>query len=333
MNPPLSSLNRRAVSGQTTRVHIPFPSESHTLAGTLYKPAGDGPFPTIVVLHSASAGKQDNPLYLHLAQAMNEIGVAVYIYDRRDEDIPWKERVHPGYIALGCDGLAAVGMLKTREDVDAAHMGLWGISQGGWIAPAAFVQSPDDIAFMILVSSSGVGPARQMVYAVPRVLRAVGYDETVAEAGARLRETVDAYYRGEVTREAAQTHIDQYKDEPWFKHIYIGEILPEAVAQTGWDNETQFDPWSVFSQITVPLLLLYGENDPWIPVAESMAIWRDALVEAGNDDVEIHRVPRTGHLMLIDEPAYVDDEDMRDRKFSPVYTRLIQDFVRRVVVR
>jgi uncharacterized protein len=329
----LRSLNTTAGLGQATRVPITFTSESGTLTGTLHKPAGDGPFPTIVVLHGASAGKQDHPLYLHLAQAMNEIGVAVYIYDRRGEDMPGKERVHPGYMALGRDGLAAVRMLKTRDDVDATNIGLWGVSQGGWIAPAAFVQSPDDIAFMILVSSSGIGPAEQMVHAVPQVLRAVGYGEAVAEAGTRLRQKVDAYYRGEVTREAAQALIDQYKDEPWFEHVYIDKILPKAVAQTGWGNETRFDPWPVFSRITVPILLLYGENDPWIPVEKSMAIWRNALAQAGNEDVELHRIPRTGHLMLIDEPAYVDVEDMRTREFSPVYTRLVQDFVRRVVVR
>ncbi len=312
---------------------IIFTSEGHTLKGTLVKPAGGGPFPTIVVLHSASAGKQDHPLYLHLAQAMNEIGVAVYIYDRWGEDIPPKERVHPGYMALGRDGLAAVRILKKRDDVDTTNIGLWGVSQGGWIAPAAFGQSPDEIAFMILVSSSGVGPAEQMVHAVPQVLCALGYGEAVAEAGAHLRQKVDEYYRGEVTREAAQALIDQYKDEPWFKHVYIDESLPEAVAQTGWDNETRFAPWSVFSRITVPILLLYGENDPWIPVEESMAIWRSALAQAGNDDVELHRVPRTGHLMLIDEPAYVDEKELRPGEFSPVYTRLIQDFVRRVVTR
>jgi pimeloyl-ACP methyl ester carboxylesterase len=314
-------------------VPITFTSEGHTLAGLLYRPLGDGPFPTIVVLHGASAGKQDTPLYLHLAQAMNEIGVAVYIYDRRGEDIAWEERIHPGYMALGRDGLAAVRMLRARDDVDEAHIGLWGFSQGGWVAPAAFVQSLDEIAFMLLISSSGVGPTQQMVYAVPQVLRAVGYDEAVAEAGARLREKVGAYYRGEVTREAAQAYIDQYKHEPWFEHVYIEESLPEVVAHTSWDNETQFDTWSVFSRITVPLLLLYGENDPWIPVEESIAIWRDALLQAGNGDVEIHRVPRTGHSMVVDEPAYIDNADMSERVFSPVYTRLIQDFARRVAVR
>ncbi|MBX3060879.1 MAG: alpha/beta fold hydrolase [Anaerolineae bacterium] len=333
MTRSLPSQNTTAGLGPATRVPITSTSESHTLAGTLHKPAGDGPFPTIVVLHSASAGKQDYPLYLHLAQAMNEIGVAVYIYDRRGEDIPPKERIHPGYMALGRDGLAAIQMLKTRDDVAETHIGLWGVSQGGWIAPAAFGQSQDDIAFLILVSSSGVGPAQQMAHAVPQVLRAVGYGEAVAEAGAHLRQKVDAYYRCEVTREAAQALIDQYKDEPWFEHVYIAESLPEAVVQTGWDNETRFDPWPVFSGITVPILLLYGENDPWIPVEESMAIWRDALAQAGNDDVELHQVPRTGHLMLIDEPAYVDEKELRAREFSPVYTRLIQDFVRRVVTR
>lgn len=324
-------LKTTPVLGQETRVRITFTSESYTLTGTLYKPGGDGPFATIVVLHSASAGEQDHPLYLHLARTMNEIGVAVYSYDRRGEDTPSKDRVHPGYMALGLDGLAAVRMLKTRDDVDKTRIGLWGVSQGGWVAPAAFVQSPDDITFMILVSSSGVGPAQQMIHAVPHVLRAVGYGEAEAEAGTRLREMVDAYYRGEVMRKAAQALIDRYKDEPWFEHVYIDKSLPEAVAQTGWDNETRFDPRSVFSRITVPILLLYGENDPWIPVEESMAIWRDALAQAGNDDAELHRVPRTGHLMLIDEPAYVDDEDIRAREFSPVYTRLLQDFVRRVV--
>lgn len=313
-------LNTTAESGQATRVRITFTSESHTLTGTLHKPGGDGPFPAIVVLHSASAGEQDYPLYLHLAQAMNAIGVAVYIYDRRGEDIPSQERVHPGYMALGRDALATIRMLKAREDVDGTRIGLWGVSQGGWIAPAAFAQSPDEIAFMILVSSSGVGPAEQMVHAVPHVLRALGYGEASAEAGARLRE-------------AAQALIDQYKDAPWFAHVYIGERLPEAVAQTGWANETRFDPRPVFGRITAPILLLYGENDPWIPVEESMAIWRDALAGAGNDDAGLHRVPRTGHLMLIDEPAYVDDGDLRAGEFSPVYTRLMQDFVRRVVAR
>ena len=318
---------------RSVRAHtqLAFTSEGYTLTGTLYTPAGGGPYPTIVVVHGASAGGQNSPLYLYLAQVMNAIGVAVYIYDRRDVSMRGNEWVHPGYMALGRDALAAVRMLTTRAEVDATRIGFWGISQGGWVAPAAFVQSPAEIAFMILVSSSGVDPAAQMVYAVPHVLRAVGYDDHVAAAGAHLRALVDRYYRGEVPRETVQAQLDQAKEQPWFRHLYIEDTLPDTLDQSGWDNERDFDPWTVFRQITAPLLLLYGEDDPWIPVEESITIWRRALAEAGNDRAEIHRVPYTGHSMLLDEPAYSDDETFQPSRVSPIYTHLLQDFVRRVV--
>jgi uncharacterized protein len=315
----------------TPRAQIVCATEGYTLAGTLYSPAGDGPFPTIVVVHSASAGRQDSPAYLYLVQVMTAIGVAVYVYDRRDVGMPAQTWVHPGYMALGRDVLAVVRMLTTRAEVDAARIGLWGISQGGWVAPAACVQGPDEIAFMILVSSSGVDPAAQMVYAVPHVLRAVGYDAQVAAAGAHLRALVDRCYQGEVPRETVQAQLDVAKDQPWFRHLYLEATLPAALTGRGWDNERHFDPGLVFRQITVPLLLVYGEDDPWIPVEESITIWRTALTDAGNTRAEIHRIPHTGHMMLVDEPAYSDDETFRTSRVSPIYTHLLQDFVRRVV--
>lgn len=304
--------------------HPTFTSEGYQLQGTLYAPGGDGPYATIVVLHGAGAGNQDDPLYMHLARAMNEIGVAVFVYDRR------RARIHPGYMALARDALSAVHMLKKRDDVDDATIGLWGVSQGGWVAPAAFVQCAGDIAFLVLVSSSGVGPAQQMVHAVSNVLRSAGYDAAVVTKAVQLRELVHRYYRGEVARDVAQAQIDQHKNEPWFAHLYVGETLPHDVTRTGWYHETQFEPRPVFRQITAPLLLLYGEDDPWIPVEESIAIWRDALREAGNDKVEIHRVPRTGHSMLVDEPPILNDGDAQNLEFSRTYTRLMQDFVRRI---
>lgn len=305
--------------------HLTFTSDGKQLQGTLYTPAGDAPFPTIVVLHGAAAGNQDDPLYMHLARAMNEIGVAVFVYNRR------KMRIHSGYTALAQDAIAAVQMLKKRDDVDDARIGLWGVSQGGWVAPAAYVQRPDDIAFMILVSSSGVGPVQQMVHAVRNVLGSAGYDARVVSKAVQLRELVHRYYRGEVARDMAQAQIDRHKSEPWFAHLYVGETLPHDVTQTGWYNEMQFEPQPIFRQITAPLLLLYGEDDPWIPVEESIAIWRSALHAAGNDNVEIHRVPRTGHTMLVDEPPILHDRDAHNLDYSPIYTRLMQDFVLRVI--
>jgi uncharacterized protein len=37
---------------------------------------------------------------------------------------------------LASDALAAVGTLEQRGDIDPLRIGLLGVSQGGWIAPA-----------------------------------------------------------------------------------------------------------------------------------------------------------------------------------------------------
>ena len=56
--------------------------------------------------------------------------------------------------------LAGLNFLKTRKEIQAEKIGLWGISQGGWIVPLAAAQSKD-VAFAILVSAAGVTPAEQ----------------------------------------------------------------------------------------------------------------------------------------------------------------------------
>lgn len=306
--------------------------DGQTLAGTLHLPEGDGPFPAVVVLHGASGGLRDHPLYDHLARTLNRAGAAVFVYDRRDEHLPRAERVHPGYMAHGRDAIAALRAIGSRPDIDANRIGLWGVSQGGWTAPAAYVQAPDEIAFLILVSSSGVGPAGQMEHAVRHVLEAEGYDPDIVETGVRIRAASHAYYRGEIPRETAQSLIDAHKDEPWYTHLYMGARLPDSVEGTGWANEVAFEPRPVFSRVRVPTILFYGENDPWIPVEDSMRIWREAAAEAGNDRVRIHRVARTGHAMIIDEPANVDSSTVGPDDFSKDYAQLMQAFLRSVVL-
>lgn len=314
---------------QNSAQPLTFTSEGHRLSGTLHLPPHHAPAPTIVVLHGAGHGRRDYPLYLHLARAMNEIGVAVFVYDRRNEDVPPSQRIHPGYMALGRDAIAAAHMLREHKAVDGSKIGLWGISQGGWIAPAAFAQSPATFSFMVLVSSCGVGPDKQMEHAVAHTLRDAGYGDETALVAANLRRDVHRFYRGELPRDLVQAQLDRYQDEPWFRHTYLNKALPADPTRTSWYNEVQFQTEDVFRQVTVPLQLFYGDIDPWIPVDKSIAVWRAALEAAGNTDFEIHRLPRTGHAMIVDEPPIAPDEPAAPPQFSPTYTRLMQSFVRR----
>ena len=73
-----------------------------------------------------------------------------------------------GRFALQADDTLAV-----IEAIGAKRVGLWGLSQGGWIGPLAAVAS-DEVAFLVLIASTGVTPSEQMMYAVERQLRLAG---------------------------------------------------------------------------------------------------------------------------------------------------------------
>ena len=151
-------------SGPTTAPVTPgtsdtFPSGDIRLAYTLDLPAGAGPFPAIVMGHGS--GEATRQQQASLALGFVQAGFAVLRYDKRGVggsggvyevagNVANSERVFP---ILAGDMLAGVEFLKTRSEIDPARIGLFGVSQAGWIIPLAASRSAD-VKFMILV----VGP-------------------------------------------------------------------------------------------------------------------------------------------------------------------------------
>jgi uncharacterized protein len=73
------------------------------------------------------------------------------------------------------DGLGAIKYLKSRKEIDAKRIGVWGLSQGGWLGPLAASRSAD-VAFVIAVSGPGVSPGEQMIVYYANELREQGVD-------------------------------------------------------------------------------------------------------------------------------------------------------------
>jgi len=60
---------------------ITFSNNDVQLAGSLYRPAGQSPYPALVVLHAAQGGTRDYPFYQHLIEHLPSQGVAVLLYN------------------------------------------------------------------------------------------------------------------------------------------------------------------------------------------------------------------------------------------------------------
>jgi pimeloyl-ACP methyl ester carboxylesterase len=175
-------------------------------------------------------------------------------------------------------------------EIDERRVGLWGISQGGWVAPLAATRS-ERIAFLVLVASIGVSPAEQMRWAVPRQLRLAGYGENAVSLQDNARAELEEVIHGHGSAERAQALLAAASREPWWPLAYLPDRPLDEVGRREWIEEMDFEPEPVFAKVRVPTLLVYGEDDSWMPVDLSVEAWR----RARGDEVKVVRLPGVGH--------------------------------------
>ncbi len=188
------------------------------LAGTLTLPRGTGQFPVVVAVHAASGGTRDVPLHRHLASFLPSLGVAAFIYDRRGEGAS-DGRPGASLTVLTGDVRAAVSVIARQPEVRASRVGLWGHSQGGWIAPTAAAGN-DMVAFLIVVAGSGVTPHEQMIFATANLMREAGYPEEEVAQATHLRNRLRALRRDRGSPDQARL-LREAKAQPWYGLTYL----------------------------------------------------------------------------------------------------------------
>lgn len=266
-------------------------------AGTLYSPERQQPpYSAVVVAHPASGGERTDPFYDHLRSALPEQGIAVLVFDRRGSGASEGDFAIADFEDLASDVIAGVEYLQSRPDIDANKIGLHGTSQGAWIAPIAAARKPD-IACVVTVSASGVSPADQMNYGVAFHLEQAGFDRAEVEEAIQLRDLVNAYFRGQVSREEAATELKRFEHESWYErgYLYPSRELPADITQSKWHYEMDYEPLSIWKKVTQPTLFLFAEVDEWVPVRQSMDNFGTAAAHL--HDVTLRQIAGTDHLM------------------------------------
>jgi pimeloyl-ACP methyl ester carboxylesterase len=113
-------------------------SGGNILKGVLVLPADQGPHPAVAFVHGSGSLDRSHwtshpPLREHVARH----GIASLCWDKPGVGGSTGDWTEQSFRDRAQEALDAVKLLKGRRDIDAQHVGLWGISQGGWICPLA----------------------------------------------------------------------------------------------------------------------------------------------------------------------------------------------------
>jgi len=241
--------------------NVKFTVGNEEIDAILTHPDRQAPYPAIVLLQGAERAPAKNPFYAEHAETLAHAGFAVMRIDKTG----WGggDLQNGGIETLEDrtqEAIAAVKYLQSRPDINASGVGLWGISQGGWVSQMA-AASYDGVAFIIPVSGAGVTPAEAEVYRVEAMSREAGFDSdeiakavlirrlmvdllldepayeqiNLAEAN-RLgigpwREMTELAYGSEpedlaLEFEQVKKTLNSIEQEPWAEFLYLEQLLP-----------------------------------------------------------------------------------------------------------
>jgi pimeloyl-ACP methyl ester carboxylesterase len=310
---------------------VRFSNGNIQLAGSLFLPAGSGRHPAVVLFHGSGPQSRD----AFTAHWFAEQGFAALAYDKRGVGESGGDFNKVAFQDLCGDGLAAIALLKSRSDIDARKIGVWGLSQGGWLGPLAASRSRD-VAFVIAVSGPGVSPGEQMIFYYANQLRDQGVSEDAVADASQLRRTVYRYLSTGGGYEEAKPALAQSRAKPWFAALRsqndgLFALSDSAIfddpamrSRLWFKIEMNYDPREALRKLAVPALFLFGDQDELVPVRESVKIIRETLNGTHTCDFTIKVFPGADHGI------YVKGQD-GSRQLAPGYLETMKEWTRQKV--
>ncbi|MGB7845957.1 MAG: alpha/beta fold hydrolase [Candidatus Acidiferrum sp.] len=295
---------------------VQFSNGQAHLAGTVYLPETGDHLPGVVVLHHAGLPMREAALYRHLKEGLPTLGFAVLVFDRRGSGQSSGDFKSADFETLADDAIAGQRALAKVPRIDPTRIGFWGLSQGGWLAVLAAGRNTSS-AFAVAVSAPLVTANEQMQFATSNLLAVRGYSDSDVREMLDARKAWIGYLHNTNSRDVAVAALGKSESKPWFDLAY----LPKA-SQVTTDPEHDAsrkklddDPLAAVLKVKVPILFLYGDSDPWVPVAKSVEQLRSLSNQHPNIDYAV--VVDANHEMMFPVNDKMEVDVNATRKAAP----------------
>lgn len=222
----------------------------------VYSPEEAPPGPAVVFIHGAGTVEVDS--FADQINAIVSAGIRAIVPAKREDTYSTRYR---NYETMARDYLMSWEFLRDFPGVDKNRVGIYGESEGAWIAPVAGVIEPR-VEFLVLASAPVVSPREQAAYAAANYL----YNTNVPTGLFRA----------------------------------IPRALGAQIPGGGFEY-IDFDVTPHMEAVTQPVLMLYGTADASMPIVQGANETRAAMTRGGNSQFTARFFEGADHGLMIDE--------------------------------
>jgi pimeloyl-ACP methyl ester carboxylesterase len=293
---------------------IAFESGPFHVVGDLRLPPGPGPHPVVLFVHGDGPNSRTSGVtYPPIMERMLAAGFATFAWDKPGTGESSGEidrnRVIEQRARIVLDAMEA---LEGRTEIDPRRMGLWGISQAGYVMPRVLEQA-GEVAFMIAVSCAGAPGVEQGIYLLASQMGCYGYaeegkDELISEIRAfTLARSYEEFVR----------HRAPFADIPSFQALGRFGQRVDVPSREEWHPADPareyygYDPMDVIRNTDIPILAVFGERDTQVDPIQGAEAWREALAQAGNPHSRVMVFPGTDHNILLTQTGCIEERERR----------------------
>lgn len=300
------------------------PGSTGPLQATLALPQrGTGPFGLVVFVHGdGAANATRDGFYEPIWESFAKAGYASLSWNKPGIQGAPGNWLNQSMHDRANEAEGAIDWARQRTDIDPRRIGLWGISQGGWVVPEIAARRPD-LQFVILVGPA-VNWLRQGRYHLLADLRHRGASESEIATALNRRETGLQLLRDNATYEqylAAQQDSDPMSADRW---NFVRKNFRSDV------ND-------VLPLVTTPVLLAIGDDDLNVDVDETEQTYRRILPP---QQLTVQRYPNASHNIV--KADLDNDQNWRSTMvavlsprslYAPGYLDNLRNYVARQPVR
>lgn len=302
-------------------------AEGITLAGTLTVPAGDGPFPAVVMI--TGSGSQDrneefwgHQLFYVIADCLSRNGVAVLRFDDRGVGESEPGKTEGTTADLAYDAEAAVDFMRARGGF--TKIGVLGHSEGGCIS--FILGAREKVDFIVSLAGPSLSGTEVIATQQRAIYEAMGVPEEQISANEQLFADLFKIILKADAPKDAEEEMDKRLTIAGTSEETKQQVLQELLLPWMF-HFLKYDPAEDIKATRCPVLALNGSKDVQVVAVPNMARYVKLGVEAPELEITMRTFADLNHMFQHCDTGVPAEYPLIEETISPEVLEVILDFI------